>query len=45
MIDVIMDMLGSPKLRQIITESYQNSNKPRLVQQAIIRARLDCLSV
>ena len=34
-----MDMLGSPKMRRIITESYQNSNEPRLVQRAIRRAR------
>ena len=39
-VDVIMDMLGSPKLRQIITESYQTSNEPKLVKQAIRRARL-----
>ena len=38
--DVIMDMLGSPKMRQIITENYQNSKEPKLVQRAIRRARL-----
>ena len=33
--DVIMDMLGNPKLRQIITESYQNSYEPILVRNGI----------
>lgn len=37
--DVIMDMLGSPKMRQIITESYQNSGEPKLITRAIMRAR------
>ena len=38
-VDVIMDMLGSPKIRQIITENYQNSEDPKLIRQAIMRAR------
>ena len=32
--------MGSKKLRQIITEDYQSSDEPKLVQRAIIRARL-----
>ena len=39
-VDVIMDMLGSPTMRQIITESYQTSNEPIYIQRAIRRARL-----
>ena len=34
-----MDMLGSPKMRQIITEDYQNSEEPKLIKRAIMRAR------
>ena len=37
--DVIMDMLGSPTIRQIITESYQDSEEPKLIKRAIMRAR------
>lgn len=34
-IDMIMDMLGQPKLRQIITESYQTSDEPKRVRDTI----------
>ncbi len=37
--DVIMDMLGNFKMRQIITENYQSSKEPRLVEKAIRQAR------
>lgn len=37
--DVIMDMLGNPKLRQIITESYQLSEQPMQVRKVITDAR------
>ena len=35
---MIMDMLGNPKLRQIITESYQSSSEPKRVRDAITEA-------
>ena len=38
-LDVIMDMLGNPKMRHIITENYQHSREPRCVRRAIITAR------
>ena len=37
--DVIMDMLGNFKMRQIITENYQSSKEPKLVELAIRQAR------
>ena len=37
--DVIMDMLGNFKMRQIITENYQMSSEPPLVRRAIKQAR------
>ena len=42
-IDMIMDMLGNPKLRQIITESYQSSNEPMRVRAAITEVRYDII--
>ena len=39
MIDVIMDMLGNPKMRKIITQHYQNSEEPNVIREAIVRAR------
>lgn len=33
--DVIMDILGNSRMRQIITEYYQASDEPRYVRQAI----------
>lgn len=39
MIDVIMDMLGNPKMRKIITQHYQNSEEPNAIREAIVRAR------
>ena len=38
-LDVIMDMLGNPKMRQIITDNYQSSTEPMHVRKAIITAR------
>ena len=38
--DVIMDMLGNPRMRQILTEYYQESEEPKLVQHAIKMARI-----
>ena len=34
-----MDMLGNPKMRQVITEYYQASKEPLLVQEAIMKAK------
>lgn len=33
--DVIMDILGNSKMRQIITDYYQSSDEPKFVQNAI----------
>ena len=38
-IDVIMDMLGNYKMRDILTEQYSMSNEPKLVRSAITAAR------
>ncbi len=37
--DVIMDMLGNQKTRQLITEYYQSSSEPDLVKRAIKSSR------
>ena len=42
-VDMIMDMLGNPKLRQIITEGYQSSNEPMRVREAITEVRYDLI--
>ena len=42
-VDMIMDMLGNPKLRQIITESYQCSSEPKRVRDAITEVRYDII--
>ena len=34
-----MDMLGNPKMRQIISEHYHTSDEPRLIKRAITAAR------
>lgn len=38
-VDVIMDMLGNVKTRQIIIENYQQSTERRLIENAIKRGR------
>ena len=40
-VDMIMDMLGQPKLRLIITESYQTSDEPKRVRDEITEVRYD----
>ena len=42
--DVIMDMLGDQKMRKLITNDYQKSNEPRLVNKAILEARYASIS-
>ena len=37
--DVIMDMLGNPRFRQVLTEYYQDSKEPKLVRYAVKVAR------
>ena len=36
--DVIMDMLGNQRMRQFITDYYQSSGEPKLVNQAVKQA-------
>lgn len=38
-LDVIMDMLGNRKMRQLITDYYQCTDEPKLVNQAVKKAR------
>ena len=38
-VDVIMDMLGNPRFRLILTEYYQDSEEPKLVRHAVKLAR------
>ena len=38
-----MDMLGQPKFRLIITESYQTSDEPRRVRDEITEVRYDAM--
>ena len=38
-LDVIMDMLGNQKMRQLITDYYQSTDEPRLVSRAVLKAR------
>ena len=38
-LDVIMDMLGKPRMRQVILQYYIKSREPKLVEWAIQRAR------
>ncbi len=38
--DVIMDMLGNPHFREVLTRYYQESAEPKLVRHAIKAARL-----
>ena len=37
-VDVIMDMLGNQKMRQLITDYYQSSGEPNLVNRAVQQA-------
>ena len=37
--DVVMDMLGNPSFRQVLTEFYHDSDEPKLVTKAIKVAR------
>ena len=36
--DVIMDMLGNQRMRQLITDYYQSSGEPNLVNRAVQQA-------
>ena len=38
LVDVIMDMLGNQKMRQLITDYYQCTDEPKLVTQAVQKA-------
>ena len=42
--DVVMDMLGNPRIRQVLTEYYQESEEPKLVRRAIKIARFQQFS-
>ena len=37
--DVIMDMLGNQRMRQLITDYYQCTDEPNLVSHAVMTAR------
>ena len=39
-IDMMMDMLGNPEVRNIITEKYQESKEQIGIRNAITHARL-----
>ena len=38
LVDVIMDMLGNQRMRQLITDYYQCTDEPKLVTQAVKKA-------
>lgn len=37
-IDLMMDMLGKPEVRDIIAEKYQNSNEQSSIRKAVKKA-------